>query len=432
MISRLLSGFYARLPLSEKFKRDTVWNIASMMFCGLAGLAVIIIISKRYGPEILGLFNLTFAVFIFLSQLAVGGVHFSVLNYAAQYANDGPEIRIIITTGLVSTILTSLVIVALTFIFRSSIAALFQKPELSYALLCVIPGLFFFSLNKLFLAFHNACRRMRSYAVLQALRYLLLTAALIVLAALSFDGIKIPIIFSISEFLLFIIVLVYSLQYVRFGLANIKLSWLREHFRYGFKAAIGNIFTEINTRTDILVLGLFSTSKIIGIYSFPATLVDGFNQISIVFRTNVNPILTAHKYQKGDEELGALVEKGRNLFYKYMIPVGILAFLAFPLIISLFSLNREFNKGIIPFALLIAGSLASAGYRPFIMIPNQTGFPGYQSLLFFLIFLTNVVGNVIFVSLFGMVGAAAGTSLSFISTVFYLKWIVRKTIGLKI
>ena len=53
-------------------------------------------------------------------------------------------------------------------------------------------------------------------------------------------------------------------------------------------------------------------------------------------------------------------------------------------------------------------------------------------LLFFLIFLTNVAGNVIFVSLFGMVGAAAGTSLSFISTVFYLKWIVRKTIGLKI
>lgn len=432
MIPRLLSDFYVRLPLSEKFKRDSIWNIASTAFCGLAGLAIIIIISKRYGPEILGLFNLTYATFIFLSQLAVGGVHFSVLKYAAQYATDDPEIRIIMMTGLVSTILTSLVIGALTLVFRSSIAALFQKPKLSYALLCVIPGLFFFSLNKLFLAFHNACRRMRGYAVLQALRYLLLTAALIVLVALSFDGVKIPVIFSISEFLLFIIVLVYSLQHFRFGFANIKLSWLREHFRYGFKAAIGNLFAEINTRTDIMVLGLFATSKIVGIYSFPATLVDGFNQISLVFRTNINPIVTIHKYQKGSEELEALVKKGRNMFYKYMIPVGILGLLIFPLIIAILSLNREFYKGIIPFVLLMAGSLASAGYRPFLMIPNQTGFPGNQSLLFFLIFLTNVAGNVLFVSLFGMVGAAAGTSLSFISTVFYLKWIVRKTIGLKI
>lgn len=432
MIPRLLSGFYTRLPLSEKFKRDALWNMASMIFCGLAGLAVIIVISKLYGPEILGLFNLTFAVFIFLSQLAVGGVHFSVLNYAAQYANDGPEIRIIITTGLVLTILTSLVVVALTFIFRSSIAALFRKPELSCTLLYIIPGLFFFSLNKLFLAFHNACRRMRSLAVFQALRYVFLLAAISALAALPFDGVKIPIIFSISEFLLFSIVLVYSLRHVRLGLASVKLSWVRKHFRHGFKAAIGNLFTEINRKTDIMVLGLFSTSKIVGIYSFPATLVDGFNQLSIVFRANVNPILTAHKYRKGDEELGALVEKGRNLFYKYMIPVGILAFLAFPLIISLFSLNREFNKGIIPFALLIAGSLASAGYLPFLMIPNQTGFSGYQSLLFFLIFLTNVAGNVLFVSLFGMIGAAAGTSLSFVSAVFYLKRIVKKTIGLNI
>jgi O-antigen/teichoic acid export membrane protein len=432
MIPRLLPSFYARLPLSEKFKRDAVWNIASTMFCGLAGLTIILIISKRYGPEILGLFNLTFAIFSFLSQLAVGGVHFSVLKYAAQYAADDPEIRTIMTTGLVSTILTSLVIGALALVFRGSIAALFHKPELDYALLCVIPGLLFFSLNKVFFSFHNARRRMRSYAVLQALRFVLFAAALIIFVALSFDGVKIPAIFSISEFLLFIIVLVYSHKHVRLGLTSIKLSWLRDHFCHGFKAAIGNIFAEINTRTDIIVLGLFSTSKIIGIYSFPATLVDGFNQISFVFRANVNPILAGHKHKKSEEELGSLIEKGRNLFYKYMIPAGILGLLIFPLIIAFFSLNREFYKGMIPFVLLMAGSLASAGYRPFLMIPNQTGFPGYQSLLYFLIFLTNVAGNVLFVSLFGMIGAALGTSLSFISAVFYLKWIVRKTIGLKI
>jgi len=66
------------------------------------------------------------------------------------------------------------------------------------------------------------------------------------------------------------------------------------------------------------------------------------------------------------------------------------------------------------------------------MIPNQTGFPGYQSLFFFLIFLVNAAGNVLFVPLLGMTGAALGTALSFVSSVFLLKWIVRKTLRIHI
>jgi len=190
---------------------------------------------------------------------------------------------------------------------------------------------------------------MKSYAVFQAFRYLFLAATTAVLAGLSVDGDRLPIVFTISEALLFILVFPYSLRHVRLEFSGLQRAWLGEHVRYGSKASIGNLFLEINTKTDILVLGLFAPSWIVGIYSLPATLVEAFNQIAIVFRTNVNPLLTARLYRDGHEQLGALIKSGTGLSYKLLIPIGLLAVAAFPPALALFSLRGDFGPGLVPF-----------------------------------------------------------------------------------
>ena len=82
--------------------------------------------------------------------------------------------------------------------------------------------------------------------------------------------------------------------------------------------------------------------------------------------------------------------------------------------------------------ILIMGSLVSMGYAPFFMVLNQTGHPGEQSVLFSLIFGTNIILNLIFTPLFGMAGAGAAVSLTFIMSIFYLKNIVKKTLKISI
>jgi hypothetical protein len=66
------------------------------------------------------------------------------------------------------------------------------------------------------------------------------------------------------------------------------------------------------------------------------------------------------------------------------------------------------------------------------MIPNQTGFSGYQFFPFFLIFPPNDIGNILFVPFFGMVGDSREASLSFIPDNYFWKRIVRKISGLNI
>ena len=193
---------------------------------------------------------------------------------------------------------------------------------------------------------------------------------------------------------------------------------------FGSKAVIGNALADINTRVDVLILGIFTTDKIVGIYSFAAMLWDGFNQLAIVVRTNVNPIITRYRFYKKPHEFKEVINKGKKLAYKFLIPIGIVAILFYPLILFGFRFKAEFAElfhGWAVFAILISGSMISAGYLPFQMILNQIGHPGHQTLFLFFFFITNVILNIIMIPILGMYGAAVATALSFISQIFYLK-----------
>ena len=428
MIETLLK----RLPTSRKFSTDVLWNIASVVIMGISGAVLTLVIAKWYGSTALGLFNLTYSIFTFLSHGVAAGIHLSVLNSVARHVDDEKEVQEILNAGLLTAGLTSLFSLIVIYLVRDVFGILFRSTDIITSLVCVMPGLFFFTLNKVFLSFHNACRRMKAYAIFQGLRYILLVLTLVYLVSVSVPPAKLPLIFTLSEMLLAIILITYSLRYIRFSLSKKAIPWARRHFLFGFKAALGNLLTVANLRTDVLILGLFAPHNIVGIYSFAVLLVDGFNQLPFVIRTNVNPILTEYRFKKGVEDLRKVVVKGIILSYKVMIPMGILLIFLFPLIIWLFKLAPEFYRGLPAFAILMAGGLISVGYKPFLMILNQTGYPGHQSVLMFLMFGMNVLLNFILIPFFGMIGAAIGTAVSVVSAVFFLKLMVKKTIGIGI
>jgi len=72
------------------------------------------------------------------------------------------------------------------------------------------------------------------------------------------------------------------------------------------------------------------------------------------------------------------------------------------------------------------------GYLPFQMLLNQVGSPGYQTLFFASIFVTNVALNMLMIPIIGMLGAAIATSVSVSVQVLYLKVLVRRVVGINI
>jgi O-antigen/teichoic acid export membrane protein len=61
-----------------KFKQDITWNAGAFALSALFGVLVNLLIIRFYDASALGVFNLVYAIFILLSQLAVGGVHLAV------------------------------------------------------------------------------------------------------------------------------------------------------------------------------------------------------------------------------------------------------------------------------------------------------------------------------------------------------------------
>ncbi len=363
--------------------------------------------------------------------MAVGGVHLSILKTVSQSFQDRKQVIKLFTSGMLLTFATSLVISLVTFLSRVPLGDFLNSQDVGIGVAFIAPGLMFFSLNKVMLALLNGLGRIKEYAIFQALRYLLFLIFIVCLATLSFSGSTLPVIFSLSEFLLFLFLFIRTYEFLSFEDILSYKEIYSSHLLFGFKAALGNLLLDVNTRVDVIVLGYFSSDQTVGIYSIAALIVEGFCQLPVVLRANVNPLLTQGFYYKTKEEFLNLLRKIRNLSYFIFLPIGFAIILIYPLAF-LWVTDPNLIASWKPLAIIMTGVLVSVGYLPILTIFNQTGYPTIQTTLIFIVFITNLFLNIILVPLYGITGSAIATGLTFALHGLFIRWFVLRYIKLSI
>jgi O-antigen/teichoic acid export membrane protein len=428
----IYSTFFGGEFLSTKISTDISWNMISNAIVGIIGLLLNIIIARYYGSGVLGVFNQIYAIFIILSQLAVSGVHLSILKVSAQFSNEPQIIRSSFTAGLLITTITAIIVSILAFAFKDIFSFALSSPEITNGLVLTLPGLFFFSLNKSLLALLNGLRLMKPFAVFQMLRFLLMLASLLGLIILRLEGIYIPIIFTLSETILFLIQLPFVFRWIDPKISENTVAWMKNHFSFGIRAMLGNLLLDANSRADVLILGIFTSDSVVGIYSFAAMLAEGFLQITVVLRTIINPLLTKTFHDNGELALEKIVNRGKRLSYFLIIPLGVGAILIYPLLRDFVHFGFDFNNSWFVFAILISGIMLAGGYQPFQMIFNQVGQPSHQTLFILTFFLTNVLLNLLFIPFWGMFGSAFAIAITYLLQIIYIKKFSTRWIGIRI
>lgn len=362
-----------------------------------------------------------------LSQFTTLGIQLSVLKETSQH-HDQPKLQLdFFISALFSVIVISLLFVLLLILCSHVLSFLFPASEILQSFFYVVPGLFFFSLNKTFFAFFNGMNFMRFFAFMQTTRALLLVIFTILLRHLS--SIYLPLIFTLSEAILFIGFLFFFLfKFSNCTFRNVNWSLCKKALNHGRKAIMGNAISEINTRLDVIMLSFFVNTYNVGLYSFGAMFADGFQLFITVITNNINPLISRYYYKMHDE-FTFKIKNGINKCYLYLAPIIIISILCYPLIINMLNLDPAYLSTWAIFSIIMIGRLLAAGYLPYQMILNQIGFPGSYSLLLLYTFLINVVGNLLFIPQFGIYGAAFATALSIISLVFILKKLVKTKIS---
>jgi len=416
---------------SEKFNRDVFWNIVSFIVSGICGLIVTYLIARNYDAETLGLFNISFVIYNLFAQLFSFGIHFSVLKYVAEFVENSVLVRTILTSALILVFVTSSILSFIVFILRYLIGDVFNSVLLPEALTYLLPGIFFFSINKVFFSFYNGLRSMRIFSVMFSLKFVIMLLTVVLLINLNSPGVKSTLAFSSAEGLVFFVFIIFSLKNIRFDLSSQK-EWLIKHFKYGLRVAGGNLLVDVNTRIDVMILGIITNEKTVGLYSLPITIIEGFNQFITAIRNNVNPIITNYFISNRVQELRQKLLKGRNLLYFLGIPLILFTIVIYPYLLSFLGLDEKYGLSYLPYIILIIGFTISWGYQPYTMIFNQIGYPHLQSFYYLLVFCTNLILNLVLISQFGLIGAAIATGLSYISWVLYLKLLLYKVHILKI
>jgi O-antigen/teichoic acid export membrane protein len=290
----------------------------------------------------------------------------------------------------------------------------------------------FFAFNKTLLAVFNGLRKMKAYAAFNAVRSVMLLGGILTCAALDVPGERLTGVISAAEAVLFLCLLVSSAGLMRAADTTAIREWLGRHLAFGIKSIPLGIMSEAGYRVDILLLGYFAGEYQVGVYSFAAMLVEGFNQLPYVFRRNVDPILTQLIVAGRKQELRAMIVKGLRLGLAGMSLAGAAFVAAFPLVVRWVVGNPSFMEGWGLFAVLMSGAVVQAVYIPFSGILVQGGYPGHQTILVLSMVLVNLVLGVALIPFFGAMGAAVAAAAAYVSFVFFLKRQSGRVLGVRI
>lgn len=404
-----------------KLKIDLVWNYISLVIMAVSGLLINTVIAAFYGSDALGIFNETYAWYMILSQLSVWGIHMAVVKYVPQ-TEDEKSKNSILWSGLVITVCISVLITSLS----ESIVLFLPNLQWQKSMVIAFSGLIFFSLNKVLLSYLNAIYKMVSYAVFSSIRYILLGSIVVVLSQNRIDPDMLTMTFPLTEIFVLILVLVYFFASVKPEIHFDKKD-AKELLRFGTSILPSYMVIELNTKVDVVCLGLLLTDiSQIGIYSFAILFTDGFYNLYIVLRKIINPHLSKANADGNLSEKIILINGSSRKYFYLCGGVGYVLLAAAYYIVCLIFMGNEYKLGliyilIISFAIVINGKSIVYGD-----LLGQVGLPLEESLLNIITVISNAILNVVLILLFGTIGAAIATAISYFLFALYMRIRVKK------
>ncbi|MBZ0264640.1 oligosaccharide flippase family protein [bacterium] len=409
------------MSLGRSFNENVVWNFASVGIMAISGVVVNWIIARYISAEALGVYNQVFAIYLLLSQFAVGGVHLSVLKHISYRQDDRERNSEIATNGLFLSFVLSCVFAFLAFQFRDFAGLVLNSDAVATGIVFIVPGLVVFSLNKVMLNILNGCNQMRSYAIFQASRYLIIVLFVVLITVGHYPTAILPIALTASELILFLFLFPFVHFYsTKFNINAIRLNWLIDHFQFGVKGFLSGALLTVNNWIPILILGIFLSDSEVGVFSFAFTLAVGFHSLGEVFRRNVDPLLGKNFAAKNAVYIEQIAPKLQRQVFLLLGVIGLAATVCYPVLLKWFVGNPAYDKSWSIFIILMAGVVISAPTKPFVGILLQRGHPALHTTMVFILVLLNVSGNIILIPLLGMNGAALAASFAWMMEVVLL------------
>ena len=179
---------------------------------------------------------------------------------------------------------------------------------------------------------------------------------------------------------------------------------------YGLQSWPGDLSVRANLRMDQLVLISFSSASALGVYNIAVKLVE----LVWLIPDAIGPVLFNRiaKQEQSIESLVLIARLHRLLLSFSLVFLILLALISYYVIIPFF-LGTDYIALMIPFVLLIPGSLFLISSKIFTKLFSATGQVKWTSQISIIGALVSIVGYFLLIPIWGMQGAAIASTIGY-------------------
>lgn len=377
--------------------------------------------AQKFGVIPVGEYSFAFFFTYAFAMLADSGVSVYLVREVARNVSGDRQLFF----NCLAIRVTSLIIV----FFLASIVLVLFFSDISSQKLRLIQywGLYwiFFQLADVFLAELNGHEKMGRVALLGIWQKLLSTIAglFLIYIGLSYDTVLI--VFPISSF----IYLCSCIMVSRYTLGPIngkfkKLSYYRNFFVELTPFFFSVVLVEILNCQDILILGSIQNDQAVGIYSSAIKIVTFILGISAFTQIAIFPVLS-RLFTESKEKLISISEQILRYLILLSLPLSFGMVLTADKIINLLYSESFQEAGVV---LKIAGWAIVAGFVQIIFSALLTAINRQKEKVIFIgiTFLLTTLLNMILISYFSYVGAAAVKIITVLMSFVFFAYLVKR------
>lgn len=182
----------------------------------------------------------------------------------------------------------------------------------------------------------------------------------------------------------------------------------------------------INKRTDIIILGIFTTPENVGIYNVVSRGAELVTFSLIAVNIVIAPKISKLYIKKSMYKLQKLIYYSNLGMILLALPTALI-FMFFGNQILLIVFGEHYQSGSIALAILAFGHLISVGLGSVGLILNMTGHENDTARGVVISAVLNVILNLLFIPLLGIEGAALATSISLITwNILLCYWVYKR------
>jgi O-antigen/teichoic acid export membrane protein len=392
--------------------RSTIINFVSTVLIFIGAFLSNVLIIKLIGAEGKGLIA-NFVAFFGL----ISGISYLSLGAGLIYrSNQNTAFTKYFNSAIVYSIINGLLVSLLLIIFKPLILThVLKNIPVSYFNLGVV-FIVFDTLGKAAIAATRTNKKVRIYNISLILNTLIPFLIIFILwfFSVKIEPLTIIVITYMGAFMLLTYIFFSFSKQINLRLANFTA--IKEMLAYGIREHIGLVAQKINLRLDIVIMGMILSADMIGYYSIAVLFAELMWYLPNAIGVFLFPVISSNKNIKESYKKVTSIHR-ISMVLLLILSIFLFLFVEYPIV---FLFGSDFIITVQVVKLLLIGTLSLSSAKIITKYFSGIGKPFINSKATILGAIFNVLGLSILLPIYGIVGAAIATSISYTVIALYL------------